>query len=354
MIGDPMTVRYDSKERCLAVFRGEMPDRAPVCDFGNSAMLGYTGHTLAECRDDLDLVRRMMPEWVEATGADLFFGPIETKGIFMDLPGLRIKLPENDQGSLASPYYRTVDDVSAKPLYDPFDASASPKFHKHVVEPLKAISEACPDVMTPAWCEGVLTTSGFLCGVEDLLMMMLMQPDDAKRVIAAGADFSRDIVSAELEAFDADYVVYTDPVSSASMIDDGMFREFNLDLLSRNINHWKKEYGTPTMLHICGNTEPMLDDFVKTGAAAMSLDHAVDLALAKEKFSGRMAVMGNIDPVSVIRKGNADDVREHAQRCFDAAGEGGGFIFGAGCAVPNGTPIENIRAMSEVSKANPY
>ena len=40
--------------------------------------------------------------------------------------------------------------------------------------------------------------------------------------------------------------------------------------------------------------------------------------------------------------------------CFDDAGEGGGYVFGAGCAEPNGTPIENIRAMVEVSERNAY
>ena len=103
-----------------------------------------------------------------------------------------------------------------------------------------------------------------------------------------------------------------------------------------------------------GDRLKALDDLAATGAAAMSLDHAVDLRRAKERFAGRMAVMGNIDPVSIMMRGGPDDVRRVAQKCFDDAGEGGGFIFGAGCAEPNGTPIENVRAMVETSMANPY
>lgn len=228
-------------------------------------MLSYTGHTLSECRDSPDLTAKIMRLWTRATGADMFFAPIETKGIFMDLPGMEVKLPENDQGSLLGTYLSTPEDVDSKELYDPFEGSESPCFHRYVVEPLKATHEACQDVMTPAWCEGVLTTTGLLRGVEDLLMAMLMEPGEARRAIARGADFSRDIVSAELESFDADYVVYTDPVSSASMIDDCMFREFNRDLLARNIRHWRERYGVHTMLHICGDTGPMLGDLAGTG-----------------------------------------------------------------------------------------
>jgi uroporphyrinogen decarboxylase len=347
---DTMTPR----ERGLAVFEGRIPDRAPVCDFGNTAMLGYTKRILNDCRGNPETTVEVMRKWTADTGADIFFGPIETKGIFMDLPGVQVKLPENDQGSLKTNYFSSVDDIAEKPFYDPFDAKSSPNFHKYVVDVLTAVHEGCPDVMTPAWCEGVLTTSGFLCGIDNLILMLLTDPDGAKKFIRAGADFSRDIVSAELEDSDADYVVYTDPVSSADMIDDNMFREFNLDLLHRNISHWKSKYGKGTMLHICGDTTPMLEDFVKTGAAVMSIDYKVDMRKAKAAFDGKMAVMGNIDPVSVMLQGSALDVERTAEKCFEDAGEGGGYVFGAGCAEPNGTPIENVKAMVKVSKKHPY
>lgn len=344
----------DSADRCLAIFEGEVPDRAPVCDFGNGAMLGYTGHTMGQCRGNAELVTEVMREWVSATDADLYFGPIETKGIFMDLPGLDIKLPENDQGSLRNAYYNCPEDVDSKPLYDPFDRTDSPNFHRYVVEMLEATKRGCGGALSPAWCEGPLTTAAFLGGTEQLLMSMFTEPDEAKRIIAKGAEMCRDVVSAELEKVDVDYVVCTDPVSSANMIDETMYREFVLDHTIGNIDHWTSEYGVPTMLHICGDTGPMLEDFAQTGAAIMSLDHAVDMRAAKEALSGRCAVMGNIDPVSVMLNGTGDDVRREARRCFDEAGEDGGFVFGAGCAEPNGTPVGNVRAMVEVSKANPY
>ena len=343
-----------SRERGLAVFRGEIPDRAPVCDFGNAAMLGYTGHTLKECRANPELVASVMKEWVAATGEDMFFGPQETKGIFMDLPGIEVKLPDNDQGSLQSTYFQSVDDAVEKYLYDPFDPAASPNFRKYVLDIFKSQRKACPDVMMPVWCEGVLTTTGFLYGMENTIMGLLMSPDEIGKVIDRGAAFSRDIVSAQLAEIDADYVVYTDPVSSADMIDEDMFKKFNRDRLHANISHWEKEYGVGTMLHICGDTTPMLPDFAMTGAKAMSLDHKVDLAKAKECFGKKMAIMGNLDPVSVMLSDDVNKVVETAEKCFADAGQDGGYIFGPGCAEPLNTPIRNIQALAEVSKRHPY
>ena len=343
-----------SRERGLAVFRGELPDRAPVCDFSNAAMLGYTGHTNKECRGNLELTDSIMREWVKVSGADMFFGPMETKGIFMDLPGLEIKLPDCDQGALQNTYFQTIDEVDSKPLYDPFDPKACPMFRKYVLDVFKSQRKACPDAMMPVWCEGVLTTSGFLYGMENLVMGLLMQPDEIGKVIDMGMEFSGKIVSAQLEEIDADYVVYTDPVSSADMIDDNMFRTFNRDRLKRNISHWQNKYGVGTMLHICGDTTPMLPDFVQTNAKAMSLDHKVDLAVARDCFKDRMAIMGNINPVSIMMGKSVDAVRAAAEKCFADAGKDGLYIFGSGCAEPRDMPVAHIQALAEVSKTHPY
>lgn len=348
------TKTMTSRERGLAVFQGEIPDRAPVCDFGNAAMLGYTDHTMQECRNDPGLSVSIMKQWIRDTGADLFFGPVETKGIFMDLPGLEIKLPENDQGSLKNTYFQSIDDAIEKYLYDPFEPDTCPNFYKYVVDFFRMQRKACPDVMMPVWCEGVLTTSGFLFGMENLIMGMLMQPNEIERVIDRGAAFSRNIVSAQLEEIYADYVVYTDPVSSADMIDGEMFKRFNRDRLHDNIMYWNREYGIDTMLHICGDTTPMLPDFVKTGAKVMSLDHKVDLREARRCFGNKVAIMGNLDPVSVMLSDSVDKVIDAAERCFSYAGQDGGYIFGAGCAEPLNTPIRNIQAMVEVSKRHLY
>ncbi len=343
-----------SKDRALAVFRGELPDRAPVCDFGNIAMVGHYGHKLSDVRGNPDLTREIMAKWAKESQSDMVFGPFESKGIFMDIPGMKVKLPEDDQGSLLLDYFASPDDIESKPLYDPMNRKECPNLHKYVVDTFRAVHESCPDAMTPVWCEGPLTTSGFLRGIDQLLMDILMEPEIAKRAVKRGAELSRRVVSAQLEDIDADYVIYTDPVSSADMIDDAMFRTFNLEELKKSTSLWKQNYGVDAMLHICGDTTPMLKSFRETGARVLSVDHAVDLAEARQVFQKDVVIMGNLDPVSVLLQGSADDVDKVAEKCFNDAGRDGCYIFGAGCAVPKHTPIENIVQMTNVSKRHAY
>jgi MtaA/CmuA family methyltransferase len=295
-----------------------------------------------------------MAKWAKESQSDMVFGPFESKGIFMDIPGMKVKLPEDDQGSLLLDYFASPDDIESKPLYDPMNRKECPNLHKYVVDTFRAVHESCPDAMTPVWCEGPLTTSGFLRGIDQLLMDILMEPEIAKRAVKRGAELSRRVVSAQLEEIDADYVIYTDPVSSADMIDDAMFRTFNLEELKKSTSLWKQNYGVDAMLHICGDTTPMLKSFRETGARVLSVDHAVDLAEARQVFQKDVVIMGNLDPVSVLLQGSADDVDKVAEKCFNDAGRDGCYIFGAGCAVPKHTPIENIVQMTNVSKRHAY
>ncbi|MFA7032860.1 MAG: uroporphyrinogen decarboxylase family protein [Bacilli bacterium] len=343
-----------SKERSLAVFRGELPDRAPVCDFDNTSMLSHYGYVLNDCRANSSVSNEIMTKWAKDSMSDLVFGPIESKGIFLDIPGLEVKLPENNQGSLKNVYFNSIEEVETKDLPNPLDEKETPKFHEYVVNMLKSQWETLKDVSSPAWSEGTLTTTGFLYGAETLLMDMLLEPNNAIKVISKCAAYSEKLVRAQLERFDADYVIYTDPVASADMIDDVMFRKYNLNPLRTNITGWKRDFGVNAMLHICGDTTPMLKDLVETGARAVSLDHKVDLAEARRILGKDEVIVGNIDPVRILMKGSPEEVYAASEKCFNDAGKDGNFVFAAGCAVPIGTSLENIRQFAMVSKNNAY
>lgn len=144
-----MTKEMKPKERAAAVFRGELPDRAPVCDFGNLAMLDHYGYMQKDVRGNPKLSGEIMSRWAEETNSDMVFGVMESKGIFMDIPGLEIKLPDKEQGSLVNHYFDTPEDIDSKPLFDPSDPKECPNFYKYVVSSFEGTKKACPDVATP-------------------------------------------------------------------------------------------------------------------------------------------------------------------------------------------------------------
>ena len=54
-------------------------------------------------------------------------------------------------------------------------------------------------------------------------------------------------------------------------------------------------------------------------------------------------LLGNIDPVRVLREGSPESVAAALAECHRQAGPR--YIVGAGCEVPRDTPPKNLRAL---------
>jgi uroporphyrinogen decarboxylase len=56
-------------------------------------------------------------------------------------------------------------------------------------------------------------------------------------------------------------------------------------------------------------------------------------------------LFGNIDPSGIIGRGTVEQVRAAAGELIRIWKPGGRFILNSGCAIPPGTPPENIHAL---------
>jgi len=342
------------KERVEATVNGDIPDRAPVCDFGNMAPLTEAGVELQACRFDPELTARIMEDWVNKTRTDMYVGVLELKGMFMDLPGIEVSLPPNSPGAISNTFYNSIEDIDTKEFPDAFNRKECPYLYKTLVDPMKRTRELVKTgALSPCWTDGALTTAGYLRGVEKLLMDMLMDPDTAKKVIAKGNVWSDDVARATY-AEDVGYLLDTDPVASASLIDSDMFKEFVFEPTRQNILGWKKDLKIPIALHICGDTTPMLEQFTQLGHEIQSIDSQVNIANARKIVGDRLTLLGNINPVELLWRGTKEEVKAATKKCFEDGGRDGRFIFGPGCAMPRDAPIENLKAMVEVSKECHY
>jgi uroporphyrinogen decarboxylase len=111
--------------------------------------------------------------------------------------------------------------------------------------------------------------------------------------------------------------------------------------------------GLPYTLHICGNTELILNEMIETGADALELDYKTDIHKIAEVFKDKVTLIGNIDPSGVIALGTPNDVRMKTRELIRIMGKSDRFILNAGCAIPPNTPEANIWAMMEaINEAN--
>lgn len=132
--------------------------------------------------------------------------------------------------------------------------------------------------------------------------------------------------------------------AAASLVGPRIYNKFVLPYEKRLIEG-VHETGAKVRLHICGNTKRILQGMGTTGADLIDLDYLSPMADARAAMGPSQALLGNLDPVRIVRDGTPESIREALEQCWQAAGPR--YIVGAGCEIPRGTPPANVHALRE-------
>ncbi len=139
-------------------------------------------------------------------------------------------------------------------------------------------------------------------------------------------------------------ILIWDDLSSFVSLDH--FREFILPV-------YEELYGAfpecERWYHNDANATNILEGLAEAGVKCFHLGDEVDMAFAKEKLRGRVALMGNVPPLKVLRNGTRQDVEASVKDIIKKAAKGGGLIIAPGGYMDEGTPDQNIEAMIEAT-----
>ncbi|MEK7310681.1 MAG: uroporphyrinogen decarboxylase family protein [Chloroflexota bacterium] len=221
---------------------------------------------------------------------------------------------------------------------------------QNIREAARLVAKAIGDkviVTVTAW--GPFTLAGQMYGVEPMMKATLKKKDEVHKMMDFATKLVKQFYKPLVEEKVIPMLAIADPTGSGDLISDRVFRTFSLPYLKPLLG-WAKEHGVYTWLHICGNTTDKLEAIAETGASCFSLDYKVNLAVAKERIGNKIALAGNVDPVSILNQKSPDDVRAAAKACIDAASVDGGFILTSGCDLPPTISLDNLRAMLDMAK----
>ena len=112
--------------------------------------------------------------------------------------------------------------------------------------------------------------------------------------------------------------------------------------------------GARCILHVCGNTTPLLKQMVKTHALGLSLDSMVDFGTISNMIPSDMMLIGNVSPVKTFLQGTADDVEHDVRNLLNAMRGKTNFVLSSGCDLPAGVPLENIERFVEVGRSSSW
>ncbi len=196
------------------------------------------------------------------------------------------------------------------------------------------------------WIEGPCAEGADLRGINTLMLDFYDDPGFVRDLFAF-CNTMELAFAKEQVARGAELIGVGD--AAASLVGPEFYREFVWPA-EKQLVDGLHALGTRVRLHICGNINPLLADIGRLGCDIVDLDSMVPVAAARQAMGPEQVLLGNIDPVRVLKNGTPAAVTAAIAECHRQAGPR--YIVGAGCEVPRGTPPENFRALSAYAQTH--
>ena len=201
--------------------------------------------------------------------------------------------------------------------------------------------------MIEGWIEGPCAMGADLRGINTLMTDFFDDPPFVRDLFAFANGMELAFARAQVRA-GAELIGVGD--AAASLVGPAIYEEFVWPY-EKDLVDGLRALGARVRLHICGNTRRILAGMGKLGCDIVDLDYYSPVGEAREKMGPGPVLLGNIDPVRILRDGTPDSIRRALAECRRQAGAR--FAVGAGCEVPRGTPPENVRAMLDSAREGP-
>jgi len=193
--------------------------------------------------------------------------------------------------------------------------------------------------------EGPCAMGADLRGINTLMLDFLDDPGFVRDLFEFAVEMELAFAAAQLAA-GADLIGVGD--AAASLVGPRIYDEFVWPY-ERKLVNGLHAVGARVRLHICGRTRRLFAGMGKLGTEIVDLDWMAPLEEARRVMGPDQVLLGNIDPVEVLRHGTPESVAAAISECHRQAGPR--YIVGAGCEVVRDTPEENMRALCQYARA---
>ena len=197
------------------------------------------------------------------------------------------------------------------------------------------------------WVEGPAAEGADLRNVEPFLIDLIDDENYAAELmdiaVAAGIEFAR----AQVEA-GCDMVGVGDAI--ASQVGPAIYESL-IQPREKKLVDAIRAAGAKVKIHICGDITPLLPGLADIRPDVLDCDHMVSLAEARRVMPAGTVLTGNLNPAGVVLGGTPAEIRAEVRKAREEAA--GPYFVNAGCEIPSGTPVENLRALCEPVPCRP-
>ncbi len=184
-----------------------------------------------------------------------------------------------------------------------------------------------------------MAESADLRGINAIMLDFFDSPGFVRDLFEFVLEMELCFARAQLEA-GADIIGIGD--AAASLVGPDIYNEFVWPYEAKLVSGIHGAGGL-VRLHICGRTTKLLSRLGELGCDIVDIDFVTPMSAARAQMGPKQVLLGNVEPVGVLRNSTPERVTETVMGCHRDAG--GRYIVGAGCEITRDTPEENLRAL---------
>jgi MtaA/CmuA family methyltransferase len=334
------------KQRIDAALKGEWPDKTPVMLHNFLMAAKEYGVSMKTYREDPETIAKAHIHAIEKYGLDGALIDIDTATL-AGAVGVPVDFPENDAARVHEPAISSLEMV--KDL-EPIDISKDERIQIWV-ESCRIIKNHYGDekFIRGNCDQAPFSLASMMRTPAEWMMDLMMGNELVFKLLDYCTDACCQFIDLMIQS-GVDMVSNGDSPAGPEMISPDMYEMFALPYEKKVVEQAHKS-GKPYLLHICGNTDIILDKMVETGADALELDYKTNIQLVHDVCNKEnVTFVGNIDPAGVIAFGTPALVEEKTNEILALFQDNPRLIMNAGCAIPAETPSENIMTLVETTR----
>lgn len=322
-------------ERTFAFLNGSPVDRPPFHPIIMRWAAAYDGvkyrdfctipeakcNAMIRCARDfeIDWVTVMSDPWAEASAF----------GIVVEYP--ENSLPLDKGGHLA--------DAKAASLLTPYNPLDNQRCRNRIEEIKIFRNNLKDELFIVGWVEGPMAEYVDIRRASEAAMDLFLFPREVNKAMDIITESAIEFITLQVKA-GAHCIGIGD--AFCSQIGPELYRQFANERQTMLVEHIHS-LGAIAKLHICGNTDSILEEMITTGADIIDIDHLVPSMGKYSKFlSANQVFSGKSDPVTVIQDGDSKIIIDSVLADFKSVN--GRCIVSAGCEITPGTTVENMKS----------
>jgi MtaA/CmuA family methyltransferase len=333
----------NGRERILALIDGQPVDRTPLMPITMMFAADHIGQPYAKYATDYRVLVEGQIRTAEAYDFDYVSCISDPAREAADC-GADVQIFDDQPPAINEMNARLADKATLAALEIP-DPISGVRMHDRVQAAALFREQTAGQQLIEGWIEGPCAESADLRGINTLMLDFYDDPDFVHQLLEftlqMGLRFARAQVEAGVELMGVGD-------AAASLVGPQIYNDF-IWAYEKRLVDGLHEMGCKVRLHICGNINQILEPIGRLGCDIVDLDFMVPVADARAAMGAEPVLLGNIDPVRMLRNGTPEAITAAIAQCHQEAGER--YIIGAGCEVPRNTPAENLLALTEYARS---